>query len=132
MARKNRDAEGEPAPEAEAQAEGEPTMDVLPPSAQEDLARYIRLIENLNEEKAEAGKAVSDAYKRAKSQGFDVKALREVIRRRKMARLAKEMLDELVQLYEGTIDGPAPEAQPEAAQPEAAQPAANGSAEAFA
>jgi uncharacterized protein (UPF0335 family) len=47
------------------------------------LQNYIREIEAAEEEKREAAQHISEIYKDAKSHGFDVKALREIVKLRR-------------------------------------------------
>lgn len=51
--------------------------------AADQLMRFIDRIERLEEEKAEVASQVRDVYAEAKSQGFDPKIMRQVIRLRK-------------------------------------------------
>ena len=74
------------------------------PSAQDMLKRYIERIENLEDQKADLVIDIQGVYSEAKSEGFDAKIIRKVIQRRKKPAETRET-DELIELYEGTIDG---------------------------
>lgn len=49
----------------------------------EELKRIVEHIERLEEEKAKISSDIKDVYAEVKSNGFDVKALRKVIKTRK-------------------------------------------------
>lgn len=51
--------------------------------AKDQLKAFVERIERLEEEKKELGSDVRDVYAEAKGTGFDVKALRAVVRLRK-------------------------------------------------
>ncbi|MBF0185354.1 MAG: DUF2312 domain-containing protein [Magnetococcales bacterium] len=69
----------------------------------EELIAFIDRIERLEEEKAVVSDHIKTVYAEAKSSGFDTKALREVIKRRKLDRNTVEELDSLVEMYEQAI-----------------------------
>lgn len=73
------------------------------PTSAQLLTGYVRRIENLEEEKKGIADDIKDVYNEAKSQGFDVKALRQVIRRRKIAVAEKVEFDALVETYEANL-----------------------------
>ena len=63
------------------------------------LKSFIERIERLEEEKAALTSDVRDVYAEAKSSGFDVKILRQVIRLRKMDDPDRKEQEELIDLY---------------------------------
>jgi len=63
------------------------------------LKSIIQRIEKLEEEKATLAGDIKEVYAEAKSHGYDVKVLRQVIRIRKMDKADREELDELLELY---------------------------------
>lgn len=67
--------------------------------AGERLKSFIERIERLEEEKAALASDVRDVYAEAKSAGFDVKILRQVIRLRKMDEPDRNEQEELIDLY---------------------------------
>lgn len=67
------------------------------------LKDTIERILRLEEEKAELAADIRDLYTVAKAQGFDVKALRKVVSRKKKDRKQVEEEDQIVELYEGAI-----------------------------
>lgn len=71
--------------------------------AADQLRNYVERIERLNEEKANLQTDIKEVFGEAKALGFDVKILREVIKRRKMEEHARKEHDELLELYEGVF-----------------------------
>lgn len=70
--------------------------------AGEHLRSFVQRIERLQDEIDGLNADKSDIYKEAKSVGLDVKAMREVIKRRRAMsknKAAVQELDALVQLY---------------------------------
>ncbi len=71
--------------------------------AGERLRAFIERIERLEEEKAALAADVREVYAEAKSTGFDVKTMRQVIRLRKMDRSDREEQEHLLDLYKRAI-----------------------------
>lgn len=71
--------------------------------AGERLKQFIEKIERLEEEKAGVAADVRDVFAEAKSTGFDVKALRQILRLRKMDRNERQEQEELLELYKAAI-----------------------------
>lgn len=70
-------------------------METLHQSTKDQLKSVIERIERLEEEKAALSADIKDVYLEAKSNGFDVKALRTIIRIRKKpedARMEEEIV----------------------------------------
>lgn len=67
------------------------------------LKRLIENIEKLNEEKSEISRQISDIYKEAKAFGFDTKAMREVIKKRKMDSDKRIELEQLTETYKEAL-----------------------------
>lgn len=67
------------------------------------LRSIVERIERLEEEKKSLGADIKDIYSEAKSAGFDVKALRMLIRRRKFEAAEIEELDTLLDVYEHAL-----------------------------
>ena len=63
------------------------------------LKSFVERIERLEEEKAALTSDVRDVYAEAKSSGFDIKILRQVIRLRKLDEPARNEQEELLDLY---------------------------------
>ncbi len=67
------------------------------------LRSIVDRIERLEEERKALGADTKDIYSEAKSAGFDVKALRVLIRRRKQEAADLEELDTLIEVYERAL-----------------------------
>ena len=70
----------------------------------EDLTRYVDRIETLEREKKDISEAISEVFEEAKSTGFDVKALRQVIKMRKMDQEELEKAEAMVDLYMSVLN----------------------------
>lgn len=73
--------------------------------AADRLRSFIERIERLEEEKKGIQDGIKDIYAEAKGTGFEVKILRQIVRRRKMDRELRQEHDELLELYENAIGG---------------------------
>lgn len=65
----------------------------------EKLRQTIARIERLSEEKQEVADQIKDVYAEAKAFGFDTKALRQVIKLRKMDKADREEQELIVETY---------------------------------
>lgn len=71
----------------------------LQASAQNQLRQFVEQIERLEEEKRGLAADIRDKYNEAKAQGFDVKALREVIRLRRKSAAEREEEEGVLEVY---------------------------------
>ena len=71
--------------------------------AVERLRSFIERIERLEEEKAALAADIREVYAEAKSTGFDVKIMRQVIRLRKMDRDDRQEQEHLLDLYKQAL-----------------------------
>ncbi len=69
----------------------------------EQLKQIVARIEKLEEEKKEISEFISDSYKEAKSNGFDVKVLRKIVALRKRDRQQVEEEEEIMDLYKHAL-----------------------------
>ena len=99
-----------PEPEQPAQADVE---DIAPGDghnrkmggiAAERLYDGFRRIENLQQEIKDAQQCIADIYTELQSAGFDKKACKEVIKRRKMSRAELEEQETLIDIYERAVE----------------------------
>lgn len=67
--------------------------------ARDQLRAFVERIERLEEEKAVIADGIKAVYAEAKATGFDVKALRSVIRLRKLDNTARQEQEALLDLY---------------------------------
>ena len=73
--------------------------------AGDQLRAIVERIEHVDEEIKELNEAKKEIYLEAKSNGFDVKVIREVVRLRKQDQKDREELDELLDVYLRAIKG---------------------------
>ena len=71
----------------------------LTEAAREKLRQTVSKIEKLEEEKKEVGGQIKDVYAEAKSMGYDTKALRAVVRIRKLDRQEREEQEAILDTY---------------------------------
>ena len=71
--------------------------------AAERLRSFVERIERLEEEKAALAADIREVYAEAKSTGFDVKTMRQVIRRRKRDRDDRNEQEHLLDLYKQAL-----------------------------
>lgn len=68
------------------------------------LTSIIERIERLEEEKRELTKDINDIYAEAKSAGYDVKILREIIKLRRKDAAERQEDDYLIETYRKALD----------------------------
>jgi uncharacterized protein (UPF0335 family) len=73
--------------------------------AASQLKSFIERIERLEEEKQGLAGDIRDVYAEAKSQGFEPKVMRQVIKLRKMDRDDRQEQEALLDLYLSAIGG---------------------------
>jgi uncharacterized protein (UPF0335 family) len=71
----------------------------LTQAAKEKLRQLVAKIERLEEEKAALATEIKEIYAEAKGTGYDVKALRQVIRLRKQDRKERAEAEAILDLY---------------------------------
>lgn len=71
--------------------------------AAEALRQIIDRIERLEEEKKALAGDIKDIYAQAKSQGFDPKIIRQIVRLRKVEQTEREEAEQLLDLYMAAI-----------------------------
>ncbi len=67
--------------------------------AADQLKSIVERIERLEEEKETISGDIKDVFAEAKANGYDVKALRQIIRIRKQDRTEREEMEAVVELY---------------------------------
>ena len=72
--------------------------------AADRLRSIVERIERLEEEKKALSGDIKDIFTEAKSAGFDVKVLRQVIRLRKLDQAALQEMDTLLDLYRRALE----------------------------
>ena len=68
-------------------------------TTREKLRQTVAKIERLEEEKKEVAEQIKEVYGEAKAIGFDTKALRSVIRLRKIERAEREEQEMILETY---------------------------------
>jgi uncharacterized protein (UPF0335 family) len=71
--------------------------------AADQLRLFIERIERLEEEKKGMADDIRDVYAEAKSQGFDAKTMRAIVRLRKMEKDARDEMDALLETYRNAL-----------------------------
>jgi len=71
--------------------------------AADQLRLFIERIERLEEEKKGMADDIRDVYSEAKSQGFDSKTMRAIVRLRKMEKDARDEQDALLETYRAAL-----------------------------
>lgn len=74
-------------------------MSTLQASAQKQLRQYIEQIERLEEEKKQLASDIRDKFLEAKAVGFDVKAMRQIIKLRKKSQTEREEENGILEVY---------------------------------
>jgi uncharacterized protein (UPF0335 family) len=82
---------------------GDPLGNSIEPSAAKRLRSLIERVERLDDERKSLGDDRKDVMAEAKSAGYDMKAFRELLRRRKKDPSEVEELDQLVETYERAL-----------------------------
>lgn len=72
-------------------------------AADERLRLLIERIERLEEEKKGVSDDIKDVYLEAKSAGFDVKAMKAIVRLRKLERQEREEQEAMIELYKASL-----------------------------
>lgn len=71
--------------------------------AVEQVRAYVERIDRLMDEKSALQADIKEIFAEAKGNGFDTKALRQVVKRHRADKQALRELDELVQIYEDAL-----------------------------
>ncbi|WP_409562356.1 DUF2312 domain-containing protein [Hyphomicrobium sp. MC8b] len=74
-------------------------MSTLQASAQNQLRQFVEQIERLEEEKKQLAADIRDKYTEAKAVGFDVKALRQIVRLRKKSNQERQEEESILEVY---------------------------------
>ncbi|CAA0101270.1 Uncharacterised protein [Starkeya nomas] len=77
----------------------QPLSDAAAGFAKEQLKSFIERIERLEEEKQTIGEDIKDTFLEAKGAGFDIKALREILKIRKQDADQRAEHEAIVDLY---------------------------------
>ncbi len=72
-------------------------------TADEQLRLFIERIERLEEEKKGIGDDIRDVYNEAKSQGYDPKIMRQIVRLRKMPVHDRKEMEAILDVYKSAL-----------------------------
>lgn len=71
--------------------------------AADQLRLFIERIERLEEEKAGIADDIKDVYSEAKSTGYDVKTMRQIVRLRKLEKHVRQEAEALLETYKAAL-----------------------------
>ena len=71
--------------------------------ARDQLRSIIERIERLEEEKKSIADDIKDVYGEAKANGFDVKALRQIVRDRKVEKSERDEFEAILDTYRAAL-----------------------------
>lgn len=71
--------------------------------AADQLRLFIERIERMEEEKAGISDDIRDAYAESKSQGFDTKIMRQIVKLRKMETHDRQEMDAILETYRSAL-----------------------------
>ena len=71
--------------------------------ASERLQSFVERLERLEEEKTALSADIKEVYSEAKSGGFDIKIMRQIMRLRKMNTADRREQEELLDLYKNAL-----------------------------
>lgn len=77
--------------------------DVIDNSSKEYLQQFMARVERLEEEKKQVLEDIKELYMEAKAQGFDTKALKQIVRIRKLDKAKLDEQEELIDLYKHAL-----------------------------
>jgi uncharacterized protein (UPF0335 family) len=69
----------------------------------DQLRLFIERIERLEEEKKGISDDTRDVYSEAKSQGYDTKIMKQIIRLRKMSHDDRQEMEAILELYKAAV-----------------------------
>ncbi|WP_431521382.1 DUF2312 domain-containing protein [Blastomonas fulva] len=72
-------------------------------SADDQLRLFIERIERLEEEKRGVADDIRDTYSEAKSQGYDPKIMRQIVRLRKMEAHDRQEMELILETYKAAL-----------------------------
>jgi uncharacterized protein (UPF0335 family) len=72
-------------------------------SADDQLRLFIERIERLEEERRGVAEDIRDTYNEAKSQGYDAKIMRQIVRLRKMEPHDRQEMEAILDTYKAAL-----------------------------
>lgn len=71
--------------------------------ASDELRLLVERVERLEEEKKGISDDIRDVYAEAKSRGYDGKAMRAIVKLRKLEKHVRDEQDAMIDLYRGAV-----------------------------
>lgn len=78
-------------------------MSTLNNAAQNQLRQFVEQLENLEEQKKAIGDDIRDKFLEAKAMGFDVKALKQILRLRKKSKDQRDEEESILDVYKAAL-----------------------------
>jgi uncharacterized protein (UPF0335 family) len=72
--------------------------------AAEELKQFVERVERLEEEKKALSDDIRDVYAEMKGRGFDVKAVRQIVRIRKQDHSERKEMEAILELYMSALN----------------------------
>ncbi len=72
--------------------------------AAEELKQFVERVERLEEEKKALSDDIRDVYAELKGRGFDVKAVRQIVRIRKQDHSERKEMEAILELYMSALN----------------------------
>ena len=79
-------------------------MEVANNLSKQQLKHLVEKLERLEEEKTNVSEALKEVFQEAKSNGFDIKTIKQVLKLRKMDRDKLQEQDALIELYRDILE----------------------------
>jgi uncharacterized protein (UPF0335 family) len=79
-------------------------MEVANNLSKQQLKHMVEKLERLEEEKANVSEALKEVFQESKSNGFDIKTIKQVLKLRKMDRDKLQEQDALIELYRDILE----------------------------
>lgn len=80
-------------------------MNDIGDNSAKDLVRIIERIERLEEEKKQLSSDISDIYKESKGRGYEVAAVKEIVKMRREDASKREARETMVDVYLRALNG---------------------------
>lgn len=74
-----------------------------PDASAQQLKQFVERIERLEEDRAGIAGDINDVYAEAKSTGFDVKAMRNIVKMRRMEKHHRDEAEEILETYKTAL-----------------------------
>jgi len=79
------------------------TKDITSTSG-EELTQFVERIERLEEEKQATSNDIGEVYAVVKARGYDVRAIRQIVKMRKLDRDERKEMEAIIELYMAALN----------------------------